>query len=117
MQNSKNGQLDFPGALTESEINPFIPEFLKWTLPFFDLRQCSLIKMSVLFKNQKQNGSASPDEIAWYKLPHLAQRCKKCLLWSSCRSERCNLKDCISEISIFIFPRKYSLTFHMKHVR
>ena len=50
--------------MMEAECNPFIPEFLKWTLPFLNLNlSTDAYRVSVKIKNRIAT-SVDPDETA-----------------------------------------------------
>ena len=57
-------------------INPFIPEFLKWTLPSLnlDMSTASNRGFSVKIENRLAN-HVDPDEMALYELSHLDLHC------------------------------------------
>ena len=58
-------------------LNPFIPQFLKWTLPSLNLDMSTVAKKgfhSKIKKNRVAN-SVDPDETACYELSHLDLHC------------------------------------------
>ena len=64
-------------------LNPFNPEFQKWTLPSQHL-DTSIAAKRVSITNQEQNSKSDPDETSFYELSHLDLHClQKCLSWST----------------------------------
>ena len=69
-------------------LNPFIPKFLQWTLPFLNLDMSTEANRCHSKIKNRMAISVDSDEIARYEPSHLDLHCLHRFLFLVCRAER-----------------------------